>query len=442
MAVHVDYMVVKSGTTDTYRIAIKPHWRSLPNDEGFTLFKQKVLEVCGFYPNVVKDSDGAVITSLDTISTAEVLQVEEAPPDYAASGEHFQSRQSDRQVEVLKRVCNVLELDQKFPNSNKISEIEAKLSDLSSQVERLSFNTEEKNQMDHVCSTGGETATKTALSHVKTKCSKLEQSLEEMKRECEEITYKLSRVPVAPNLIKNSLMRNVESDGNPAGFQVCEWITGGRIECKAVHPFTQGFEGCFSQNRPPNSVKPSKSHLANEQNPVFFGSFYMGPRLSRGGLSTGWNSICDGKILRISGERVDQYETAINLPVVGAGSASMVRFTGWVKCVKGSVMFSAGLPNWDKPEPLISGDRKPGLCRVEDCAWSPQGWFHMDDVISISNITHLNGKYSFLLRCFGPLERKGLGEFEIYIALPSAALVECPQKVTVVPFVNEWKRGF
>ena len=82
MAVNVDYAVVKSGRGDSYRVPIKAHWRSLPNNEGFTLFKQKISEVCGYYPSVLKDADGALITCLDTVSTGESLQLREPPPEY------------------------------------------------------------------------------------------------------------------------------------------------------------------------------------------------------------------------------------------------------------------------------------------------------------------------------------------------------------------------
>ena len=62
----------------------------------------------------------------------------------------------------------------------------------------------------------------------------------------------------------------------------------------------------------------------------------------------------------------------------------------------------------------------------------------MDDVISMRSITKLNGGQSFMLRCFGPTETEGLGDFEIYVALPYASLVEDPNHITVAPFPSEW----
>ena len=319
--------------------------------------------------------------------------------------------------------------------SNKLIEFELKLSNLSAQMEAVLLKIETKDEKEGTCSTSIGSQERTEMSEIHSRIFNLERTLNETRKE---FGSKLSRVPVSPNLIKNSLMRIVGPSGNPRGFEVCAWLTGGKIECKAVHPFTQGFEGCFSREQPANSIRPSESHLANQIQPVFFDTYCMGPRISRGGLSTGWHSISDGNILRISGERVDKQEAAIHLPVACSGAASNVRFAAWMKCVTGSVLFSVGLPNWDNPESLLNRTRIPGLCRAEDCKDCPQGWFHMDDVISIANITSLNGKYSFILRCFGPTDQNGLGEFEIYIALPYASLVECPQKVTVVPFVDEW----
>ena len=52
----------------------------------------------------------------------------------------------------------------------------------------------------------------------------------------------------------------------------------------------------------------------------------MGPRLTRGGLSAGWQSCSDGHILKLSGHRIDQYETGILLQVISSGTESLARF--------------------------------------------------------------------------------------------------------------------
>merc|ERR1712060_750311 len=131
----------------------------------------------------------------------------------------------------------------------------------------------------------------------------------------------------------------------------------------------------------------------------------------------------------------DQHETGIHLPVLGIGAASKVRFIAWIKCVKGSVMMTVDYPAWNNPAILFNGKRRPGVCRPQDCEKAPQGWFRLDDVVPISNITKLGRGHSFLLRCFGHPENGGLGEFEIYVALPYATLVEDSKKVTIAPFV-------
>ena len=164
----------------------------------------------------------------------------------------------------------------------------------------------------------------------------------------------------------------------------------------------------------------------------------MGPRLTRGGLSTGWQGIPNGHILKLSGTRIDQHETTIYLPFVTDGAASLVRIVAWIKCIKGAVAFGVDYPYLNDPVNYLTPKRNKGVCRAEDCAGKPQGWFHMDDVIPISNIVRLNGNYSFLLRCFGPTETGGLGDFEVYIGLPYASLVEQDDKVTLLPFPSEW----
>merc|ERR1712137_132171 len=144
--------------------------------------------------------------------------------------------------------------------------------------------------------------------------------LEEIQRSVAALEEKLSRVPVTPNLIRNSLMRHVNSSGTPTGFEINSWRAGGNLEIKAVHPFVHGFEGCYTKNAPGHSVTPEQCATAGKDFPVFYGTYNMGPRLTRGGLSTGWHGISDGNILKLSGTRIDQYEAGINLPVVSTGA--------------------------------------------------------------------------------------------------------------------------
>ena len=92
----------------------------------------------------------------------------------------------------------------------------------------------------------------------------------------------------------------------------------------AVHPYTQGFEGCYSEDAPPGSLTPNQCAIADKDHPVFYGPYYMGPRLSRGGLSSGWQTIGKGNILKLSGRRIKQFETAVNLPGLFVVDASII----------------------------------------------------------------------------------------------------------------------
>ena len=203
------------------------------------------------------------------------------------------------------------------------------------------------------------------------KVIQLTAQLAEMNKKFE---AKTARIPVAPNLIKNSLLREVDiSTSIPTGFSLNTFRTGGSMNFAAVHPYCQGFEGCYTETAPNNSVTPEKCAEAGADRPVWYGRYNMGPRLTRGGLSTGWATITDGHLLKLKGTRIDKHETTVNMPCIEAGAATLVRFTAWIKCVKGAVQFSVDYPFWDNPSGLLEGERKNGLCRAQDCVGSPQG---------------------------------------------------------------------
>jgi len=387
MTAIVDYVVVKSDKGESYRVAIESHWRSLPKDEGFILFKHRICELCGFHVDTVRDLDGARIFSLKSIDTKETIWV--LPSNHLSkSKQHGECK----------------EVEQKELNASSVG------------------STKEKSVVSR------QTELETYIDKLVSRLDQLENLVEE----------KVARIPVAPNLIKNSLMQSLQPCGAPTGYTVNSFKLGGKITCNAVHPYTHGFEGCYTREPPENSVRPKECALAKKGCPVFYGIYNMGPRLTRGGLYTGWHTIRNGHILKLVGNRRDQLETGINLPVLGIGAASKVRFVAWIKCVKGCVMMSVDYRAWNNPGMLFKGKRLPGGCRPQDCAQAPQGWFQLDDVVPISNITKLNGGHSFLLRCFGQPENGGLGDFEIYVALPYITLVEDSKKVTIAPFVSEW----
>ena len=81
MALNADYVVVKCGE-ERFRIAVRPEWRALSDNDGLTLLKHKISESCGTFPQKLTDEDGITIQSLETLVPRETLLVQEAPPQY------------------------------------------------------------------------------------------------------------------------------------------------------------------------------------------------------------------------------------------------------------------------------------------------------------------------------------------------------------------------
>ena len=419
---------------DQYRVAIKSHWRTLPDDEGFILLKDKISTFCGFPPLTIRSGDGVIIRSLDFISSQDTVHVVESPPQYEASGQGLDDL--GLMKGVLQKVCGALGVPftDENPSSGLRLPLASKVAELANKIEELSALTNKNvTKLEDISET-----VDSKSKDLDEKFNMTNSRLDEFQKSGTLMKEKISRIPVAPNLIRNSLMRDVHSSGSPTGFRLDTWRARGKINCEAVHPFVHGFTGLYAETPPEKSVTPEQSANATKEYPVFYDRYNMGPRLTRGGLSAGWQSISDGHILKLSGHRIDQYETGILLPVVSSGAASLVRFVAWIKVVKGAVSFNVDYPYWNKPGDYLKPNRRNGVCRAEDCRNQPQGWYKMDDIIGISNIVRLNGGHSFLLRCFGPTETDGLGDFEVYIALPYASLVEQSDKVTIVPFTSEW----
>ena len=113
---------------------------------------------------------------------------------------------------------------------------------------------------------------------------------------------------MAPNLISNSFMNNLNGQ-RPQGFShFCilrrspyTQTTNCVMSISAVHPFTQCFEGPYCDNCAAQYPHPARTcNEATEQRPYIFGTWTMGPRSGRGGLSGGWAGYRDGKILIFS----------------------------------------------------------------------------------------------------------------------------------------------
>lgn len=93
-------------------------------------------------------------------------------------------------------------------------------------------------------------------------------------------------IPLGPNLINNSWMNRVASNGSPEGFIPATPMSGATLITQAVSPLTKGFEGCYQPSFD-SSYMVSNAELATETNPMWYGSYYTGLRTTLGGLGNG-----------------------------------------------------------------------------------------------------------------------------------------------------------
>lgn len=139
-----------------------------------------------------------------------------------------------------------------------------------------------------------------------------------------------SRIALPPNLIKNAFMQEVEN-GVPKGF------TGNGLKIEAVHPFTHGFEGPYVSECPANATDDPTQ--ATKDKPYWYGKYNMGPRVGRGGLSTGWGqgSIANGHILKTTAEigAADEHRM-IRFTAQRLAAHDKLWFRCYVKIVRGS----------------------------------------------------------------------------------------------------------
>lgn len=209
-------------------------------------------------------------------------------------------------------------------------------------------------------------------------------------------------IPLPLNLFSNSLMRAVEVEGHPTGFS----YTGCAI--KAVHPYTKGFEGPYSEFAP-NPVAPS-SDDATEELPYWYSRYHMGERMVRGGLSGGWGGILDGNILKIT-STASNASKFFRFPVSSFGAFYKIGLRFWVKIIKGSLGFG-----------MDDGLFKDGYNRQynkitkEQTDAATDGWLLVDKVITLSWVTTMQGN----VLNFG-LQHDV--DSEIYIALPYCYVV-------------------
>ena len=77
MATRREYITtIECEANEKYRIVIRTQWRELPDRDGIVALKNKISECCGYMPETIKDINGVVILSIDTIADGEVLKAE------------------------------------------------------------------------------------------------------------------------------------------------------------------------------------------------------------------------------------------------------------------------------------------------------------------------------------------------------------------------------
>lgn len=176
-----------------------------------------------------------------------------------------------------------------------------------------------------------------------------------------------------PNLIANSFMTEVE-EGIPVGYS----YSGVQIE--AVHPYTQAFEGPYIAERPATAV--DDPNLATLANPFWYGVYWKGPRLGRGGLGDGWAGISNGHILKITATPDEgKGWTTVWMPMARAAATERVGFRGFLKIVQGS---AAGFGT-DSGYMGYGGTGHVVTKQQTDAA--PQGWMFLDFVVGTSQVT-------------------------------------------------------
>jgi len=225
--------------------------------------------------------------------------------------------------------------------------------------------------------------------------------------------------PLSHNLINNGFMQH-KNGKKPAGFNTGRYRCGScKLNLEAVHPFTKCFEGpyCNAKNRKcsnyPKSVSKCNDAVGPDR-PYIFGTYNMGSRIWRGGLSQGWGSHGGGNILKITGSHTGNSGSTnylwIRFPSERQAVTDKILFRGYIKMISGKaracMTISQCGPYWT---PAITNK-------------SPDGWHQINVVIKGSHITDLDYFYGPSLEVFGGASNNK-GSFEMYLALPYMAIV-------------------
>jgi len=237
-------------------------------------------------------------------------------------------------------------------------------------------------------------------------------------------TSSMGYLVMAPNLISNSFMNNLNG-ARPQGFDhFCmlrrspytverDMTANCMMTISAVHPFTKCFEGPYCDNcaaEYPNAA--TTCNEATEERPFIFGTWTMGPRSGRGGLSGGWSAYHDGKILKIEGYKVADWQAVVALPRARRVQTDRVLFRGFLKILSGKASIQTD----------IGCDPDPELTATTSAAaTTTNGWLAIHKLVSGSRVTRL-GLVAFNLNVYGD-DSDQTGPFEMYLALPYMANV-------------------
>jgi len=223
---------------------------------------------------------------------------------------------------------------------------------------------------------------------------------------------------LAHNLVSNGMMTALSADGvRPQGFSTNMYrCSGCSIAVEAVHPFVQCFEGPYWSEC--KGTCASSCAEATQGEPFYFGRYYKGPRVARGGLGDGWGGIRNGHIMRIAGNRPAEtgncQSTAVTFPTEARHVSSKVLFRAWIKVVKGGCNLGTdvcGGPKWT----VATGE-----------SWA-DGWEMIHAYVGGSHVSNLDAGHVFQLKCYGEGASPGYaGDFEAYLALPYMANVVEP----------------
>ena len=230
------------------------------------------------------------------------------------------------------------------------------------------------------------------------KISEIDQRVDQAENEYNQFKDDIQEyIPLPLNLFSNSLMRSVEAEGHPTDYE----FSGCTLE--AVHPYTKGFEGCYTDTAPAGSAPFVDS--ATEASPYWYGRYHKGSRINRGGLAGGWGGISDGKILKITSTAAVQSKF-FRIPVKTFGLFTRVGVRFWVKVIKGRIGYGQdnGFYKGDKNQ--LSNTITRDMTEA-----ATDGWLLVDQVVGVSEVTAIAGNVFMF----------GLPDYEdceVYIAMP------------------------